>query len=215
MSYVNRKSIVFKSSVLANVRRYLTFVLSRLSGPASGRLDVGLLRSLGCPIPSSSDAWRGAEVTSDALWTLGRTSPQQRRKEEPMGDPQKPPTKELLEEWLKPTATTSERVRALLAIGLQPADLSRSTGLTVSAVRNWSMGQAEPRPDAAITLDDLRAVAKILLDGEMEPQRVAYWVRGWNPRIDGRPLDVVAEKPMEVRAAAHGEVLDREPAGVS
>jgi len=122
---------------------------------------------------------------------------------------QTPPTREQLDRWLSPTATTSERVQGLLAIGLSPADLSRAFGLTVSALRNWGTGQAEPRPDAAITLDDLRAVAKILLDGDLEPQRVAHWMRGWNPRIESRPLDSVATKPMEVRAAAHGEVLGR------
>lgn len=123
-------------------------------------------------------------------------------------------TREELEELLKISATTSERVRGLLGAGLHASEIARTTRVTVSALRNWSTGQAEPRPDAAITLDDLRATAKILLDGHMEPGRIAHWLRGWNPKIDARPLEIIADTPMSVRAAAHGEVLDSEFAPV-
>ena len=124
-----------------------------------------------------------------------------------MATTQIPPTRDELDQWLAPTATTSERVRALLAIGLHPADLSRAFGLSSTALRSWGRGQAEPRPDAAITLDDLRAVAKILLDGDMEPERVAHWIRSWSSTLDARPLDIIATDPMKVRAAAHGQFL--------
>lgn len=108
---------------------------------------------------------------------------------------------------LKASATTSERVRGLLALSLLPAEVARACRVSVAALRTWATGQAQPRPDALISLDDLRATAKILLDGGMEPERAANWLRGWDPKIDGRPLDVISSRPMEVRAAACGEIL--------
>ncbi|MDW5597782.1 hypothetical protein VSS74_25745 [Conexibacter stalactiti] len=109
---------------------------------------------------------------------------------------------------LAPAATTSERVRGLLDIGLHASELARVAGsVSVSAVRNWAADQAEPRPHAAIALDDLRAVAKILLDSGMEPRRIGHWLRGWNPLLENRPLDLIATVPMEVRRVAHAETL--------
>jgi hypothetical protein len=117
------------------------------------------------------------------------------------------PPRTSLEDCLLPNATTSERVRGLLAIGLHASDIANATGVTVSGLRNWGTGQAEPRPDAAISLDDLRATVKILLDGNMEQHRVAHWLRGWNPGLEARPLEIVRTRPMDVRAAAIGEAL--------
>jgi hypothetical protein len=117
------------------------------------------------------------------------------------------PNPDELEEWLKPSATISERVHGLLEIGLHASDIAKTTGVSVSALRNWSTGQARPRPDASIALDDLRASARILLEGGMHPDRIAQWLAGWNPKIEGRPLDIIGTRPMDVRAAAHGEVF--------
>jgi hypothetical protein len=114
---------------------------------------------------------------------------------------------EQLQRSLAPAATTSERVRGLLAIGLHASEIARTTSVTVSALRNWSSGQAEPRPEAAIALDDLRSTAKILLDDGMEPARVAHWLRGWNPQLGARPLERVATAPADVRKAAQAASL--------
>jgi transcriptional regulator with XRE-family HTH domain len=111
---------------------------------------------------------------------------------------------------LASTATTSERVQALLAIGLRSADIARCSGVSQSALRNWSSGSAQPRPDAAIVLDDLRTVAKVLLDGGIATDRAVSWLTSRDPDRfhDCRPLDLIRSEPMSVLAAAHGAVLD-------
>jgi hypothetical protein len=111
---------------------------------------------------------------------------------------------------LASTATTSERVQALLAIGLRSADIARCSGVSQSALRNWSAGSAQPRPDAAVALDDLRTVAKVLLDGGITRDRAVSWLTSRDPEQfhDCRPLDLIRSEPMSVLAAAHGAVLD-------
>jgi transcriptional regulator with XRE-family HTH domain len=111
-----------------------------------------------------------------------------------------------LKQWLKPTATTSEQIRALEGLGLAPSEVARAASVTPNALRSWLSGKARPRPKAAIALDDLRATANILLD-DLEPERVASWLRGWNPAIDGRPIEVIGTAPGKVRAAAFDETL--------
>jgi hypothetical protein len=110
---------------------------------------------------------------------------------------------------LASTATISERVQALLAIGLRSADIARCSGVSQSALRNWSSGSAQPRSDAAIVLDDLRIVAKVLLDGGIAADRAVSWLTSRDPDRfhDCRPLDLIRSEPMSVLAAAHGAVL--------
>jgi len=74
-------------------------------------------------------------------------------------------------------------------------------------LRNWSAG-AEPRLDAAITLDDLRAVTTVLLDGGMEPERIAYWLISRDPKTRERPIDQIASRPTAVLSAAVDMVMD-------
>lgn len=111
-----------------------------------------------------------------------------------------------LAELLAPTATTIERVRALLAIGLSPAFLATATGSSPSTIRNWSLGETQPRPDAELALDDLRAVASALLDRGLQPERIAKWLTSRDlDRFEGqRPIEMIARDPMAVLAAAHG-----------
>jgi DNA-binding transcriptional regulator YiaG len=113
-----------------------------------------------------------------------------------------------VEEMLAPTATTSERVRGLLALPLSPAVIATATNSSPSTIRNWSIGQTEPRPDAAIALDDLRMVAKALLK-HLEPERAARWLTSRDPnRLDGmRPVEMIRIDPMAVLAAANAENL--------
>ncbi|MDA0179769.1 hypothetical protein OJ997_05650 [Solirubrobacter phytolaccae] len=108
-----------------------------------------------------------------------------------------------LQKMLSVEATTSDRVKGLLALGLPPDKLADAVGAKLSTLRNWSSGQAEPRADAAITLDDLRYVALLLLvDGEWPSDRVARWFTSRDFATGQRPLDQIAETPTDVIAAA-------------
>jgi hypothetical protein len=112
---------------------------------------------------------------------------------------------------LLPTATASERIRALLVL-LPPAILADAIGVKASSLRNWASGQSQPRPGAAIALDDLRATAKVLLDGKIEPERAAAWRTSRDPdRWEGtRPVECIRLDPMDVLKEAHGVVLQQE-----
>jgi transcriptional regulator with XRE-family HTH domain len=115
-----------------------------------------------------------------------------------------------LQQSLAPTATTAERVKALLAVGLTAADIAELTGVSVSAIRNWSAGQASPRPDAERVLDDLRHTVAVLLDSGLEPDRAARWLKSRRTDEDfdnERPIDLLREKPLSVFAAANEELV--------
>jgi hypothetical protein len=114
-----------------------------------------------------------------------------------------------LDRLLHTTATTRERVRGLLAVGLHTSDIADAAGVSESAVRNWSSGQTEPRPHPEVILDDLRAAARVLIAGGIDPARAVRWLKSRNrePLHDQRPLDVLPVDPMRVLAAAHEEVL--------
>jgi hypothetical protein len=110
---------------------------------------------------------------------------------------------------LGPTATTAERVRGLLGAGLSAADVAATSGVSVSALRNWGSGDAQPRNDSAIALDDLRAVVTILLTGGLPAARATGWLTSRNDRFgDDRPIDLLRVNPTAVLSAAHGVVLD-------
>jgi hypothetical protein len=113
-------------------------------------------------------------------------------------------------ELLSPTATTAERVNGLLGLGLHPADIGTAVGgATPSTLRNWIAGATEPRADAAISLDDLRATARALLEGGLEPQRVVSWLISRDGRFEGqRPIDILARRPTLVLSVAFERVLD-------
>lgn len=115
---------------------------------------------------------------------------------------------------LGPTATTAERVNGLLGLGLHPADIGTALGgTTASTLRNWIAGDTEPRADAAISLDDLRATARALLEAGLEPQRVVSWLISRDPRFEGqRPIDILATTPTRVLSAAFEQVLDESEA---
>jgi hypothetical protein len=115
-----------------------------------------------------------------------------------------------LRRHLAPTATIRERVEGLLAVGLSAAELSEVTRTTESTVRNWVAGDTEPRPDAEMALDYLRAVAKALLDGGMAPDRALRWLMSLDPDRFGteRPIDVLRTTPMRVLSAALDVTLD-------
>jgi transcriptional regulator with XRE-family HTH domain len=113
-----------------------------------------------------------------------------------------------LRDRLGTAATTSERVRGLNEVGLPASQISRAIGVSPSTLRNWVAGQAEPRLDAAITLDDLRAVTTVLLDGGMEPERISKWLISRDARTRERPIDQIASRPTDVLTAAVDMVMD-------
>jgi hypothetical protein len=100
------------------------------------------------------------------------------------------------------TSTTPERVRGLQGLGLTPQQLAATLGVSSSGLRNWGNGHAAPRASAALLLDDLRAVARLLLDRGMEAERVAAWLTSRDPRTQERPVDAIAHRPTEVLASA-------------
>jgi hypothetical protein len=111
------------------------------------------------------------------------------------------------ERMLGSSSTTAERVQALASI-LDAALVARVAGVTSAAVRNWMDG-AEPRTDAAMTIDDLRSVVAILLDGGFEPNRVRSWLLSRNDEwLQGaRPLDEISRVPAVVLGAASDAVV--------
>lgn len=122
---------------------------------------------------------------------------------------------EELQALLRPTATTQERVRGLLEVGLQTRHLASVTGVSDGAIRTWLAGAVEPRPNASIVLDDLRTTIKLLLDHGLEPERAALWITSRDPERfgDDRPIDVLPKRPSSVLAAAVGQVLGHDDQG--
>jgi hypothetical protein len=116
-----------------------------------------------------------------------------------------------LSRLLLPTATASERTRGLLVL-IHPAILADAVGVKVTSLRNWASGQSQPRSDAAITLDDLRATAKVLLDGGVDAERASAWLTSRDPSAwEGmRPVEAIRVDPMDVLGAAHDVVLELE-----
>lgn len=115
-------------------------------------------------------------------------------------------TPEELQEKLRQRSTTPQRVKGLLEL-LSVSLVAKATGVSISTVRNWSAGNGDPRPDAALALDDLRAVAETLLRGGMAPDEVSGWLISRDPNTKLRPIDEIAKRPTEVLAEAVSEVM--------
>lgn len=107
------------------------------------------------------------------------------------------------EQKLGSFSTTAERVEVLAAI-LDAPLVARAAGVSPKAVRNWADG-AEPRTDAAMTIDDLRSVVAALIEGGFEPRRVKSWLLSRNSDWLGgkRPIDEISRVPAVVLGAAH------------
>jgi hypothetical protein len=103
--------------------------------------------------------------------------------------------------------TTQERVKALTAI-LDTGLVARATKVSTTAVRNWAEG-TEPRTDPAMTVDDLRSIVAVLVDGGFEPPRVRSWLlsRDFDWLEGKRPLDEISRVPAVVLSAATDSVL--------
>ena len=116
-----------------------------------------------------------------------------------------------LKNMLDPVSSTSDRVRALIAL-VGAAELAAATSfgeggdIKESTIRNWANGQAEPRRNAAITIDDLRMAAKLLLDAEKTPDETRKWLLSRNevfilhgaPEDPRRPIDLIRDQPTRV-----------------
>jgi DNA-binding NarL/FixJ family response regulator len=107
---------------------------------------------------------------------------------------------------LAPIATTPERIRGLLALGLSATHIALATKVSPSTVRNWTRGEAVPRAEAATVLDDLRTIARALLEGGLEPERAGAWLTSRDAPTGTRPLDNIAVRPADVFAAAAHQV---------
>jgi hypothetical protein len=103
-------------------------------------------------------------------------------------------------------STTSERIATLVAI-LDTSVVCRAADVSSTTVRNWIDG-TEPRPDAAITIDDLRSLALLLLEGGFEPPRIRSWLlsRDFAWLQGERPLEQVSKRPATVLSAAQDAV---------
>lgn len=117
---------------------------------------------------------------------------------------------EELDAALSTTTTQAERTRGLLEL-LPREALARATRSSTSTLRNWAVGQTQPRPDAAIILDDLRHTAHILLRGGIDRERVTSWFMSRDTeRFEGmRPIEMVPIDPMDVVAGAKGLLLSQ------
>jgi hypothetical protein len=116
-----------------------------------------------------------------------------------------------LKNMLDPTSSTSDRVRALIAL-LGAAELAAVTSsdhgadTKESTIRNWASGQAEPRRNVAIVIDDLRTAAKLLLDADKTPAETRQWLLSRNTALilhgaqddPRRPIDLITDQPTRV-----------------
>jgi hypothetical protein len=112
---------------------------------------------------------------------------------------------------LDPTSSMSDRVRALIAL-VGAAELAAATSsgyggdTKESTIRNWANGQAEPRRNASITVDDLRTAAKLLLDAKKTPDETRHWLLSRNTALilhgaqddPLRPIDLIRDQPTRV-----------------
>jgi hypothetical protein len=103
---------------------------------------------------------------------------------------------------LGPTSTVRERVQGLIAV-LEVPFVAKTIKVSYTAVRKWQNG-TEPRADLAMAIDDLRSVVAVLLEAGFEPSRIRSWLlsrdRVW---LKGkRPIDCLADRPVEVLSAA-------------
>jgi hypothetical protein len=101
-------------------------------------------------------------------------------------------------------STTREIVRGLGHVGISALKLAELTGVTESAVRNWSSGQAQPKANAGIVIEDLRTAAWTLL-GTLDAERVASWFTRRHPDIRDRPIDRIVANPTQVIDLAFDE----------
>jgi hypothetical protein len=116
------------------------------------------------------------------------------------------PGPEELEELLGPMSTTRERVSGLVAL-MGASRIAESAGVSESSVRNWLSGQAEPRSRTATTLDDLRSVSLMLLEGGLDVERIGMWLTSRDG--DGlRPHIEIAKRPAEILTAASAIAME-------
>jgi hypothetical protein len=116
-----------------------------------------------------------------------------------------------LKNMLDPTSSTSDRVRALIAL-VGAAELAAATSsgpggdTKESTIRNWANGQAEPRRNTAITIDDLRTAAKLLIDADKTQDETRKWLLSRNTALilhraqddPLRPVDLIRDQPTRV-----------------
>jgi DNA-binding transcriptional regulator YiaG len=122
--------------------------------------------------------------------------------------PDQDPRASALVRQLSHKSTTAERVNALFEIGFAMRELADVIGVSDESVRGWRNQSSAPRRQHGDILDDLRAVALILLEGGLSPEGIKQWFRSTPPgrRQAPRPLEVIASDPQAVAAAAVSEL---------
>jgi hypothetical protein len=104
---------------------------------------------------------------------------------------------------LERRSTTQERVRALLEAGIPAYAIAETTGASISTLRNWSSGVAEPRREAAEGIDSIRNLMRILHLGglSIEQARQLIMSQSEEPPFN-RLIDDLKEDPKTVLTAA-------------
>ena len=115
-----------------------------------------------------------------------------------------------LRRWLGNLSSTIERLDALEALHFSTATVAEAIGVSLQTIRDWRNKGVKPRPDAREALDDLRAVALLLIEGGLDPAEIEPWFVS-KTRFDesgavARPYERIASDPEAVFAAAEAEL---------
>ncbi len=114
----------------------------------------------------------------------------------------------ILARKLSHKSTIPERIEALTALGVTISELASTIGVSDESVRGWLKQSSTPRRQYSNVIDDIRAVALILLDGDFPVERITSWFHSTPPghRRAPRPIDVITSDPQAVAAAAVAEI---------
>jgi hypothetical protein len=113
-------------------------------------------------------------------------------------------------------SSTSERLRALMDMGMTPLQLrSVLNDCSDATLRNWLDGATTPRDHALVLLDDLRAVVVALGHAGIRGHSATKWLfsRNFGRWIGGqRPIEMLADQPLRLLAAVQDLVYPSEVA---
>lgn len=122
--------------------------------------------------------------------------------------PGEPASAPALAQKLSHKSTSDERVDALIGLGLAINELATLIGVSEETIRLWRNKSSSPRRRHREVLDDVRAVALILLKGDVSPDGIVEWFHSRPPghRNAPRPWEIITSDPQAVAAAAVAEL---------